>query len=108
VIGREPHVTAGLLKPCVSRDQRQVRSSRRLDDASRDFFERLGLAGRPASDHKTTVFHRAQRQALPAACTPVLGLLREARVVGFEWVAIDVWRSGRRWAVTRCCRSVHC
>ena len=88
--GRPPYDPADLLKLYVYGYLQQVRSSRRLEAECRRNVEVMWLLGRLAPDHKTIAeFRRTQGEALRAACAAFVRFLREAGVVGGEWVAID-------------------
>lgn len=88
--GRPPYDPADLLKLYVYGYLQQVRSSRRLEAECKRNVEVMWLLGRLAPDHKTIAeFRRTQGEALRAACAAFVRFLREAGVVGGEWVAID-------------------
>jgi transposase len=88
--GRPPYDPADLLKLYVYGYLQQVRSSRRLEAECQRNVEVMWLLGRLAPDHKTIAeFRRTQGEALRAACAAFVRFLREAGVVGGEWVAID-------------------
>ena len=88
--GRPPYDPADLLKLYVYGYLQQVRSSRRLEAECKRNVEVMWLLGRLAPDHKTIAeFRRTQCEALRAACAAFVRFLREAGVVGGEWVAID-------------------
>lgn len=88
--GRPPYDPADLLKLYVYGYLQQVRSSRRLEAECKRNVEVMWLLGRLATDHKTIAkFLRTQGEALRAACAAFVRFLREAGVVGGEWVAID-------------------
>ena len=88
--GRPPYDPADLLKLYVYGYLQQVRSSRRLEAECHRNVEVMWLLGRLAPDHKTIAeFRRTQGAPLRAACAAFVRFLREAGVVGGEWVAID-------------------
>ena len=67
-----------------------MRSSLRVEAECKRNVEVMLLLGRLGPDHKTIAeFRRTQGEALRATCAAFVRFLREAGVVGGEWVAID-------------------
>lgn len=99
---RGPYDPADLLKLHIYGYLQQARSSRRLEAECKRNVEVKWLLGRLAPDHKTIAeFRRTQGEALRSACAAFVRFLREAGVVGGEWVAIDGVRTSRRHAALR-------
>jgi len=107
--GRPPDDPADLLKRYVYSCLQQVRSSRRFEAECKRSVEVMWLLGPLAPDHKTIAeFRCTQGEALRSACAGFVRLLREAGVVGGQWVATDGSKfrvAASRKAVPSACRA---